>query len=343
MTLNELFAAYDRRALVEGSTRLRCRSAWRHLEARLGSDFAADRVKPSHIDQLQRWLRDDHVTEKGGSLSDSTIVGYIAALSQVFAWASKNNTGIASNPIRQCDKIKQSKKLVRIFEQDEIEDLLDTVRGNKTKRIEPLKWVWWDKSGSLRWTATILTALTGPRLGEIHNLRWDDIDFEAAAIHIRTRCDMKGEYWRWMAKGRAERDVPMAPGQFEVLVQLREVAPHRYPFLKASRYEVLRQQIGHIPECQRKEPYITWAGEWARVLKATNKRREAEGRKSIKNRFHALRKTSATLYAEAGVPMHYVKRILGHSSSLLTEQVYVRLDTAKALAAGREALKAQGL
>jgi hypothetical protein len=84
----------------------------------------------------------------------------------------------------------------------------------------------------LRWTAFFLAALTGPRIGEIWNLRWEDLDLETGVIHIQARADKIGEYWRWTAKGKADRRVPMTDDLWAVLCRLQSVAPWRYPFLK---------------------------------------------------------------------------------------------------------------
>ena len=49
------------------------------------------------------------------------------------------------------------------------------------------------------------------RIGELINLRWEDIDLKANLIHIRVRED-------WKPKGRRDRSLPMHPKVREVIL-----------------------------------------------------------------------------------------------------------------------------
>ncbi len=42
--------------------------------------------------------------------------------------------------------------------------------------------------------------------------------------------------------------------------------------------------------------------------------------------FHDLRRSCGTLLAQHGVPLHVISRILGHSSTTVTEKVYAHLQ-----------------
>lgn len=338
MTLRELFQQFEKRSLTEGATRVKCRSAWQHLMLRLGTEFDVAKVSSEHIDRYQRYLRDEAVTPRGRSFSDATVFSYTAAVSQVFTWAAaKNRRYVKTNPVRDADRLKATKRLVQVFARDEVVDILDTVRGDERRGLAPLRWVWWDKSGTLRWTATILTALCGPRIGEIWNLRWEDVDLDGRVLHIRSRPDQKGQYWRWTAKGKAERDVPLSMDLTDVIRRLREVASWRYPYLKQRQCEQLQAKVGRLTEAQRKKPYDTWSCEWSRVLRSTNERRRREGRPEIVGCFHQLRKNAATAMAEAGVPSHFCQAILGHTTDRLTREAYIHVDQDKAMDAARKA------
>lgn len=52
--------------------------------------------------------------------------------------------------------------------------------------------------------------------------------------------------------------------------------------------------------------------------------REAAGMPDVT--FHDLRRSCGTLLAQRGVPLHVISRILGHSSTAVTERVYAHLD-----------------
>jgi integrase len=76
---------------------------------------------------------------------------------------------------------------------------------------------------ALDWLRPVVTALawSGMRIGELVNLRWKDVDFEARMIHIRIRED-------WMPKGRRDRAIPMHP---KVEAVLRSRAVGEFVFL----------------------------------------------------------------------------------------------------------------
>jgi integrase len=55
--------------------------------------------------------------------------------------------------------------------------------------------------------------------------------------------------------------------------------------------------------------------------------REAAGMPDVT--FHDLRRSCGTLLIQQGVPLHIVSRILGHSSTAVTERVYAHLSSAQ--------------
>jgi integrase len=304
----------------------------------LGPDYPAAEVVSEDFDRMQRYLRDEAVSRFGKAFSEHTIFSYVAAAGQVFCWAVDGKR-LAANPARDCHRMKPTKKKVHIYSREEISDMLDTVRGNPERDIEALRWP--DAAGLLRWTGFFLTALTGPRIGEIWNFRWDDIDLDAGELRIQARPDRPGEYWRWGSKGKADRRVPMSDELWALLCRLRSVAPWRYPFLKERTCRRQQGRIGRLSETQRKYPYNNFHRELDRVVVATNARRVRAGREPIREgTFHTLRKNAATVMAEAGVPSHFCQEILGHASDRLTKEVYTYVDQRKCLDESRRAFNA---
>jgi len=336
-TINELFEKFDKSSLTQGTTRAKCRAAWRHLCGLLGGGFAAADVTAVHIDRYQRYLRDEALSRFGRSFSEHSVFSYVAAIGQVFRWAAHpDRRFVSANPVNRSEKIKPTRKQVHIFTDDEVRAMLDTVRGNAEKRIAAMRW--FDSAGPLRWTAFFLAALCGPRLGEIWNLRWDDIDLDAGILKIRSRPDKFGEHWKWTAKGKAERDVPMSDDLWAVMCRLRQVAPWRYPFLKERTCLDKQARVGSLSEAARKNPYSNFHRELAEVLTVTNRRRRQGGIDPIgKGTWHTLRKNAATTLAEAGVPSHFCQQILGHASDRLTKQIYTYVDQRKCLDVSRQA------
>lgn len=335
--LYELFEKFDNASLTQGTTRAKCRAAWRSLCRLLGPAFEAGQVTGVHIDRYQRYLRDEAVSRYGRSFSEHSVASYVAAVGEVFAWsAHPDRRFVTSNPVSRCEKFKPTRRQVEVFGSDEIRAMLDTVRGNAERVIAAMQWS--DRAGPLRWTAFFLSALCGPRLGEIWNLRWDDIDLDTGVLKIRSRPDCPGEHWRWTAKGKAERDVPMSDDLWAVLCRLKEVASWRYPFLKERTCLDKQLRVGGLSEFARKYPYNNFHRELSTVRAETNERRRRDGLDPIrKGTWHTLRKNAATVLAEAGVPSHFCQQILGHASDRLTKEIYTYVDQRKCLEASRRA------
>lgn len=301
----------------------------------LGPDFRADAVLPEHILRYQRHMRDEAISRYRKAYSEHSIFSYTAALGEVFRWAFQLRY-VEANPVTRANKIKPTRKQVHIYTPDEIRDMLDTVRGSAEQRIAPLEWP--DRAGCLRWTAFFLTALVGPRVGEIWNLRWDDIDLNDGTLEIQSRVDRPGEYWRWTAKGKAERSVPLSDELWAVLSRLQCAATWRYPFLKECACRDKQAQVGRRSENQRKYPYNNLHRELKRILAVTNARRLAHEREPIRDgKFHTLRKNAATRLAETSVPRHFCQAVLGHASDRLTKEVYTYVDQRKCLDLSRQA------
>jgi integrase len=339
-TLQEVFDAFDASSITQGTTRQKCRSAWSVLMKQFGATARAESLTSEHIARLQRFMRDEAKTRYGTGYSEHAVFSYIAAISQVFRWAAHpDRRYVAANPVARCDRMKPNRKQVHIYTPDEIRDMLATVRGDPERDIASLRWP--DAAGELRWTAFFLTALCGPRIGEIWNLRWDDLDLDGGTLQIRYRLDKPGEYWRWGTKGKADRPVPMSDDLWAVLMRLREVAPWRYPFLKERTCRDKQGRVGDLNEFQRKYPYCNFHRELAVVLAETNRRRRTDNRPTIEDgKFHTLRKNAATTMAEAGVPSHFCQEVLGHASDRLTKEVYTYVDSRKCQAAARQAFNA---
>jgi integrase len=339
-TLRELFDRFEGSSTTQGTTRAKCRCAWLILMHLLGADCPADQVKSEDIDRLQRYLRDEALSRFGRAFAEHSVFSYVAALGQVFHWAAHpDRLYVTVNPVAGCNRMKPTAKTVSIYATDELKDVLDVVRGNPDLGIRPLSWP--DQAGPLRWTAFILAGLTGPRLGEIWNLRWDDIDLDTGVLRIQSRRDRPGEFWRWTAKGKAERLVPMSDELWAVLCRLRTVAPWRYPFLKERTCIDKQSRVGRLSEIARKYPSCNFHRELNRIIGEANLWRQRAGRPPIRDgRFHTLRKNAATQLAEQGVPSHFCQEILGHATDRLTKQVYTFVDQRKCLADSRRAFNA---
>ena len=136
----------------------------------------------------------------------------------------------------------------------------------------------------------ILAVCTSMRIGEIVNVRWPDIDAANRVVHLKNRPD-------FVLKGKRQRPVPLNDTCLSLLATL--------------------EKRGEFLFCNRKGRKLSarWVSErFRRVI------RKAGFPKGL--HMHSLRHTGASWLVQAGVPLAYVQRILGHYS-ITTTQMYV--------------------
>lgn len=165
-----------------------------------------------------------------------------------------------------------------------------------------------------RWRPLFLTAIfTGLRASELRGLRWRDVDLPAGELHVRQRADRYNAIG--MPKSRAGgRVVPLPPHLINTLKEWRLRTQHDLVFPTPS---------GEVERLN----YIT------RQLKQTMKAAgvvtpKGEGKYAG---MHALRHFFASWCINPrerggrGLPAKVVQELLGHSSIMLTMDVYGHL------------------
>lgn len=337
LSLQELFVGFEAGSPCEGTTKARCKSAWEWLMKVKGAETPALAVTEADLMTLQTHLRDRAQSRYGKSFSVTTIFGYLAAIGQVFAYGVLAKL-IERNPVAGLKRIKPTRKAVHVFTDDEIRDILDTVRGTPDGKIKPLHWD--EPAAGMRWTGFILCGLHGLREGEIWPLRWDiDLDLDQGVLQIQSRGDKLGEWWQWNSKTKSERDVLMSDDLWAFFERFRIIASWRMPFLKERSYQSKCKRIGSLLEVERKYPYNNFHREFYQILRETNRRRIRRHKPPIEHgKFHTLRKNHATGMVEENVPLPYVQEGLGHASDRLTKEVYTYVNARKQQQVTREAM-----
>lgn len=141
-----------------------------------------------------------------------------------------------------------------------------------------------------KWQPLIgLMAFAGLRHGEAVALRGDDIDLEAGTLTVR-----RGGHTSDTTKGKADREVPLAPQLRAILADL-ELRPGR--------------PVSALKDCRA-------------ALARAAKRIGLEG---VHVHSHLLRHSFATALGQAGVSATVLQRILGHAD-LSTTQRYIHAD-----------------
>jgi integrase len=139
-----------------------------------------------------------------------------------------------------------------------------------------------------------VACLTGLRVGELINLQWTDIDFKTNSIRITNTATFQ-------TKTGKSRVVPMHVIVREIL-ERRVKAGGTYVFAKSNGYQYERGYVSaYFKQCIRK------------------------AKLNPNLHMHSTRHSTASLLVNAGVPIHEIKEILGHSSVNLTSNTYSHL------------------
>ena len=115
---------------------------------------------------------------KSAGKAKATVKSYCAAVSSVFGWAVENIDGVTSNPFEGVKAPKLNKSEPKYFTREEMDRLYRAVEAMD----------WHNPIQRLQWLALLRVGDTcGFRIGEILNLRWDDIDLDGRRIMVRYR------------------------------------------------------------------------------------------------------------------------------------------------------------
>jgi integrase len=158
------------------------------------------------------------------------------------------------------------------------------------------------------YSALIRTAVyTGLRLGELLGLKWEDVDFDEAVIHVRQQWAREGALTEPKTSA-ALRRVVIAPDLVRFLREHKARSPFstERDFVFASRKGT---PLGHRNVCRA----------FTRIVKAAGLNDEP------KLTFHGLRHIYASMMIERGISSTVLAEQMGHTSSTVTEQRYVHL------------------
>ena len=134
-------------------------------KSRIGAYALADVGAPLIVQQRNVLLGTQ--TRRGGLMSPSTVVRYLAALSHAFTIAVKDWGWLEDSPMRNVSKPKQPRGRERFLSEDERERLLAACRASMSTFLH---------------TVVVLAISTGMRRGEIMTLRWKQIDLKRGQI-----------------------------------------------------------------------------------------------------------------------------------------------------------------
>ena len=261
-------------------------------------------IRPSHVEALVQRMRD------GGS-SDSTIRTTYTVLRAVLNGAVRDKL-VADNVAA---KVKRPAVTSRADGRDEARHLSPAdVRAVL------------DAAAGTRYAAALsLIAGTGLRRGEALALRWEDVDLDAGVVRVRWTLSRVGKdlVITPPKTSRSRRDVPLVPGVVRLL------RSHRV----AQAAERLR--AGSLWAGDDRDAALVFTTELGSPIDPRNLLRafvaavKRSGVDAGGVGLHTLRHSAATAMLDAGVPIHVVSRVLGHSSVEITGDIYGHVDDAR--------------
>jgi len=245
-------------------------SVWREL---LG-DYSLIAIKPDLILKARDEIAAQE-TPRGGTKTPATLNRYIASLSVVLSYGYKNLEWLEVNPIEKIKKYSEPRGRVRYLDDDERERLIAACKASKNPVLYP---------------AVIMAITTGARQSEILNLRWDDIDLDAAPTAGRAILQM--------TKNNERRTLAIVE---PALSAMRELKAKN----KGGQYAFYaRRETGE-------EHRANIMASWYSALKTAG----------IDNfRFHDLRHTCASYLAMNKCSLAEIAEVLGHKTLQMTKR-----------------------
>ncbi len=262
-------------------------------------DMKLTDIKPVTLLDLYKSLSKDGARKDGkpGGYSAKTIQHIHRLISSVYNKAIEWQI-IGINPALHIKPPKVVKKEVEFYSVEEVRILIEAL---EKEHIRPK-------------TMTMLAVYTGMRRSEILALKWEDIDFEKKVIYVNKAAIYASGYGRVNKDTktvRTNRIIAMSETMCELLKKYKEWQDEIRNFL-LNKWEgsdfVFTNDFGGT---LHPDSISVW---FRRFIKRNNLKYIT---------FHGLRHTAATLLLNSGTDVETVSRILGHSSSNVTSQIYL--------------------
>jgi len=266
------------------------------------------RLREVTVTTVRKFYSD--LTERG--LSPRTVAGVHRVLSMALKAAMVDGL-IPRNP---CQVARPQK--IDDFDKPAERGLQPDVAKKLLKALE----------GTPVYAPAALALLTGVRRGEMLALKWDDVavkwddrDATTGDLHVRAGLEQVGSVVTRQAPktARSTRTVPLSPAAITVLRRHRaEQAALRLKW--GSKFWVDEDYVFPSPRVtQSQDGGRVWTpNAFAQAFRKAVRAKD----KDLRVGYHDLRHAYATMLLAAGVRIEEVSRRLGHSSSVVTGNVY---------------------
>jgi integrase len=215
---------------------------------------------------------------------------------------------LEENPFRFLKSLKSPVKIIRVLSEEECHRLLDTASK-------------YEAHNTVNWLLVLkLTLCTGMRKGEVLNLTWMDVDFEAKTVNVSPKSNT-AYTWLWHIKDSDHRVLPITDDVVDMLSlhQSERSAGNPYLFVPEPRYHFIQglRQQGQWDVIKGKNPLSNFDRQYKTILRKAG----------ITNfTFHDLRRTCLTHWFKGGLREFDVMRMAGHSSFETTRKFYMGVD-----------------
>jgi site-specific recombinase XerD len=242
------------------------------LAVNLFTDVCGDRVIDQYtVSDVERF-KNAQIERKVSKVSVNI---WLRGVKSVFGFALKHEW-IAKSPFQRSLEFSIPQQTPTYVAKDDFQKLLGKVKDPMLRDL------------------FMFAALTGLRLSEILNLKWDKVDFDKRQITIANT-------ETFTTKTGRMRTIPMHDLVFNLL-SARKGNTEGYVFCKRGGFPLLKNYVSK---------------------KFKNAVRDAELLESL--HFHSLRHTCASWLVGAGVSLYVVQNILGHTN-ISTTQIYCHLS-----------------
>ena len=166
-------------------------------------------------------------------------------------------------------------------------------------------------------TVLYIASITGMRLSEVLALTWEDIDFEKLVIHTHRT-------WDYRNKKENQDFLPMKTDSSNRFIIIDEVNAQVLKKFQCKQKQILQKLNVQPPYnlvCWNIKNGIPNISSIQRSLKAALSACDIKENLSI----HGLRHTHASILLYQGIDIMTVAKRLGHSSTLITQNVYAHI------------------
>ena len=280
-----------------------------HAIRALGADHDVQQLDYADVGRIKSHLADR-------KLAAATITKTIRYLQSAFARGVRLRL-IPSNPFQGVKLPKVQPKAVRTYKPSEVEALIAVAPD-----------LWWESLIRLAYTS-------GFRLGEMLNLQWADLDFDAGTVKVQAKRPGSFQLGKqtypilgWTSKSYHDRTVPIPQETVTALQRLKAKSGGSvYAFLSLDRLAdvgaFMDAHEGKLLGSYKLANNLTRA--WERIQDAAAARL-SEGRDEPyeweRRTLHDLRRTFGTMAARL-IPAHELRALMGHASILTTQRFYL--------------------